>query len=183
MHRTGLVVAILAGALAVSGTAAPLTAQHEHEGHISPYAGQEASEIPSLTEQELDELRSGAGMGLARPAELNHYPGPKHVLELAEELALSSDQLALIEDIHGRMEAAAIDAGADVIEAERTLNMRFQHGHMDEGSLEEAVTRIAELSGRLRFVHLRAHLETTAVLTPGQIEEYDRLRGYAAADR
>ena len=32
-------------------------------------------------------------MGYARAAELNHYPGPMHVLELAESLELSADQL------------------------------------------------------------------------------------------
>ena len=33
-----------------------------------------------------------ASMGLALAGELNGYPGPKHVLELAAELDLSEDQ-------------------------------------------------------------------------------------------
>ena len=168
-----------AGWILAAAAAGPLAGQHEHGGHASPYAGQQTSEIPSLTERELEDLRTGAGMGLARPAELNHYPGPKHVLELAGDLGLSADQLTRIEEIHRRMEDAAVEAGAAVIDAERTLNARFSHGHIDEASLDEAVALTAELSGRLRFVHLRAHLETAGVLTPEQIAEYDRLRGYA----
>jgi hypothetical protein len=37
---------------------------------------------------------------------------------------------------------------------------------------------IGELSGRLRSVHLAAHLETRAMLHPDQIALYQRLRGY-----
>jgi len=72
-------------------SAAPLVAQHG-EHHQSPYAEQEGSGIAAMSRQEANDLRSGAGMGLARAAELNHYPGPLHVLELAEQLGLSAAQ-------------------------------------------------------------------------------------------
>ena len=35
------------------------------------------------------DLRAGRGMGLALAAELNGYPGPAHVLELADKLDLA----------------------------------------------------------------------------------------------
>ena len=35
---------------------------------------------------------AGAGMGYAKAAELNSYPGPMHVLELADRLGLTPDQ-------------------------------------------------------------------------------------------
>ena len=43
------------------------------------YAGQQARSIKALDDAEIDTLLNGRGMGLARAAELNHYPGPKHV--------------------------------------------------------------------------------------------------------
>src|SRR5215475_1130417 len=54
-----------------------------------PYAGFEQRPIKALSEQEVDDLRAGRGMGLALAAELNGYPGPSHVLELADRLDLS----------------------------------------------------------------------------------------------
>jgi hypothetical protein len=38
-------------------------------------------------------LLSGQGSGFAKPAELNGYPGPAHVLELAGPLGLDAPQL------------------------------------------------------------------------------------------
>jgi hypothetical protein len=53
---------------------------------LSPYTGQERREIKALSNEEIDRYLSGDGMGLAKAAELNHYPGPRHVLELADQL-------------------------------------------------------------------------------------------------
>jgi hypothetical protein len=47
----------------------------------STYTGLEHRTIKALSEQQVDDLQSGRGMGLALAAELNHYPGPVHVLE------------------------------------------------------------------------------------------------------
>ena len=49
-----------------------LSAQHEH----SPYVGLEIAEGTILTPEELQELRSGAGMRQALPAELNQHQVP-----------------------------------------------------------------------------------------------------------
>ena len=45
----------------------------------SPYAGQETREIKALSRDEINGYLSGDGMAFAKAAELNHYPGPKHV--------------------------------------------------------------------------------------------------------
>jgi hypothetical protein len=37
---------------------------------------------------------------------------------------------------------------------------------------------IGEIQGRLRAVHLAAHLETRAILSAQQVAQYDKLRGY-----
>ena len=76
------------------------------------------------------------------------------------------------------MQQRARDLGEQIIEAERHLNMRFANGHVDEGALREAMASIAELYGRLRFAHLRAHLAIASLLEASQVEAYDRLRGY-----
>jgi len=151
-------------------------AQHEHRE--SPYAGMESSEIPSLTPQELEGLRSGAGLGFAKPAELNRYPGPKHVLELTEPLGLTDEQRSEILGIESAMRIGAIELGNAIIDAERKLNTRFEHGHMDDETLAAATGKIARLYGELRYTHLRAHLTTRDVLTQKQVTAYDRLRGY-----
>ena len=55
----------------------------------TPYAGMEARPIKALSEQQVADLKAGRGMGLALVAELNGYPGPSHLLELADQLGLS----------------------------------------------------------------------------------------------
>ena len=168
--RTWLIFIVIA--LPITGIAQEL---HPH----SLYAGHEMSEIPSLTPAEFEQLRNGDGMGFARPAELNHFPGPKHVLELAAELGLTPEQQTRAQEIFAAMQQRARDLGEQIIEAERHLNVRFANGHVDEAALRGATASIAELYGRLRFAHLRAHLVVTSLLDASQVEAYDRLRGYA----
>ncbi|HYV03741.1 MAG TPA: hypothetical protein VFB82_04100, partial [Blastocatellia bacterium] len=62
----------------------------------TPYAGMQTRTIKSLSEQQVADLGAGRGMGLALAAELNGYPGPSHVLELADKLDLSVDQRASV---------------------------------------------------------------------------------------
>ena len=121
----------------------------------------------------------GAGLGYAMAAELNGHAGPKHVLELAEALELTPEQRAGVEASFARMKEAAVALGAEIVAAEEELDRRFSHRHLDEATLAELTARIAELEGRLRFVHLRAHLETDALLSPEQRDRYAELRGYA----
>lgn len=59
---------------------------------IQPYAGLETRQIKALSGEPVAELRAGEGMGLALAAELNGYPGPRHVLDLANQLGLTDEQ-------------------------------------------------------------------------------------------
>lgn len=158
--------------------ASTLPAQHVHAP--SPYAGAQSAEVPSLTPDELEQLRSGEGMGLARPAELNSYPGPRHVLELGESLGLTTDQREAVSAIQASMHQGAVALGERIISAEQDLNRRFHTGEATEASVREATLRVARLRGELRLTHLLAHLATAAVLSDDQIASYDRFRGYAA---
>ena len=65
-----------------------------------------------------------------------------------------------------------------MIERERALDRLFATGEMTPERLSGETSAIGELQGRLRSVHLGAHLETRAVLDPDQNALYQRLRGY-----
>lgn len=163
---------MLMGLAVIPGGAA---AQEAH----SPYVHQGSREVKTLSQQEVDDLLNAAGMGLARPAELNHYPGPRHVLELADSLALSAEQRRRVEASFADMQGRAKAIGRQILDAEKALDAAFAAGGVTEEALSAAVTRIADLQGELRTVHLRAHLAVREALTRHQILEYDRLRGYA----
>jgi len=156
----------------------PVQAQHMHAAGHSHYADQQQSHIPSITKDEFDQIRSGAGMGFAKPAELNHYPGPKHVLELADSLGLTEEQTTSIEAIRQNMANQAVALGTEYLHAEHELNELFSGGKATEELVIELTNAVGEKRSALRAAHLVAHLKTRQVLTPEQIEEYDHLRGY-----
>lgn len=143
------------------------------------YAGQQARDIKALSAQEQSDLLAGRGMGFARAAELNHFPGPAHVLELREKLGLSPDQVSAVRASFGRMEGAAKPLGAQLVAQERELDAAFSAGTLTPAQLTARTDAIGALQGRLRAVHLAAHLEMRSVLTAPQIAAYDALRGYA----
>ncbi len=45
----------------------------------SPYAGMQARPIKALSAEQIADLKAGRGLSLALAAELNGYPGPRHV--------------------------------------------------------------------------------------------------------
>ena len=88
----------------------------------SPYPGQEQRSIKALSDREISDLTEARGMGLAKAAELNSYPGPLHVLELARELDLTDTQRAATQSLYARMRERAQPLGTKIIEAERELD-------------------------------------------------------------
>jgi len=84
----------------------------------STHAGQATPEIKSLSAAEVQGYLEGREMGLAKVAELNGYPAPAHVLELATQLQLTPHQRAKAEHLKRSMKAAA-RLGYWLIEAER----------------------------------------------------------------
>jgi Spy/CpxP family protein refolding chaperone len=146
----------------------------------SPYAGEEARPIKSLSSQQVDGYLNGRGMGLAKAAELNSYPGPMHVLELKVQLGLTPEQAGQAQRAFDEMKARATELGRAIVERERELDESFAKKTIDERAMDEKVLQIGRLEAELRAAHLRAHLRMREVLTAGQIEEYDRLRGYRA---
>jgi len=143
-----------------------------------PYAGQESRDIKALSPAEIEDYLSGNGMGLAKAAELNHYPGPKHVIDLADELQLTADQRAKSQAVYDAMRQEAAELGRRIVNAERYLDRLFASQSITEATLQEHIHKIAASQGQLRLVHLKAHLAQRIVLTPQQVAHYNTLRGY-----
>ncbi|HWP43937.1 MAG TPA: Spy/CpxP family protein refolding chaperone [Blastocatellia bacterium] len=168
--RTWLAILILI----IAHTALAI-AQDKH----SAYSGEEKREIKALSPEEIKAYLEAQGMGLARAAELNHYPGPKHVLDLASELQLTETQAQEARSSFERMRREAARLGALIVERERELDRLFASRQIDASKLESLTREIARLQGELRLTHLKAHLEMRAALSDEQVKKYDHLRGYA----
>src|SRR5262245_40334747 len=97
---------LIPASIALVLATAPAAAQ-SHQ----PYAGLESRPIKALSAQQIADLRAGRGMGLALAAELNGYPGPAHVLELADRLALSDEQRAKVQALFDAMKSEAVPLG------------------------------------------------------------------------
>jgi Spy/CpxP family protein refolding chaperone len=154
-----------------------LTAQAQHQ-HPASYAGQQARPVKALSATDVDGYLNGRGMGLAKAAELNGYPGPMHALELAEKLNLSAAQKAAIQREFDLMHDSAVRLGQQVVEKETSLDRQFAGREITQASLETTLQELASLQARLRQTHLQAHLATRRVLSDEQVSIYNQLRGY-----
>ncbi|UCE31420.1 MAG: hypothetical protein JSW68_00155 [Burkholderiales bacterium] len=169
MSIAALICAVIAG---------PASAQHAGHGSASPYAGQQSRAIKSLSEEDIAELRRGGGWGLAKAAELNGMPGPAHLLELADQIALDAEQRTAIRAGYESMRDAAIAEGERLIALERELDAHFRQRTITDAELRRLLDAIAASLGRLRYIHLSTHLSTPSLLTEHQIARYKALRGY-----
>ncbi len=153
------------------------TAQHQHQQ--SPYVDLKTRDIKALSDEAIQEYRNGNGMSLALSAELNRYPGPRHVLALADVMGLDAEQTARVEAIRDAMTADAVRIGARIVDLERALDRAFSNRTIDSTRLASLTNEIGRLQGELRFVHLTAHLAVTEILSQTQVEEYEMRRGYS----
>ncbi|MCV2888384.1 Spy/CpxP family protein refolding chaperone [Ruegeria aquimaris] len=144
----------------------------------APYSGQQERDVSSFSAEDLEQLRAGAGWGLAKPAELNGWPGPRHVLDLADELGLSEAQQEEVQAVYDAMRAQAVEQGQALIAAEVALDAAFASGEIDEDSLVELLGAAERARAELRQTHLSAHLALGPVLTRHQKMTYNSLRGY-----
>jgi len=186
-----------AGKLLISGAAIVLTtlvtvavavhaADHAHSDRAQPshiktadeYRGQQDRAIKALSADEVAGYLQGKGLGLAKAAELNQYPGPSHVLALASELELTETQKDQTRKIFNEMQSTASELGYLLVESEGELDKLFANKSIDEQSLSSLVVQIGELDASIRYAHLRAHLQQRAVLSTQQIHRYNQLRGY-----
>ena len=148
------------------------------EAQHSPYTAATGREIKALSAEQVGQYLAGEGMGLALAAELNGYPGPKHVLELAAELELSADQEAAVRSVFAAMKERAAALGEEIVALERRLDRSFGEGRATPEQLRTDLDALGALQAELRFVHLAAHLSTRDLLTEAQRRRYEELRGY-----
>lgn len=160
--------------LCASSAACAFAADPRH----GTYAGQQDRAISSLSAGDVKAIEAGQGWGLARPAELNGYPGPLHVLELASELRLTKAQRDQVQAVFDRMQAAAMAQGRAFLTNEAQVDALFRSGRAEPEALRAALRQAALSKAALREIHLAAHLATTPLLTPRQRHLYARLRGY-----
>jgi hypothetical protein len=146
-----------------------------------PYSGFEGRAIKALSEQQIADLRAGRGMGLALAAELNGYPGPLHVLELANDLDLTSQQRGEVQELFAAMKAEAIPLGERLIAQEVDLDKAFATKTITTATLAASMDAIGATQAALRQAHLKYHLATVEVLLPAQIQRYAELRGYTGS--
>jgi Spy/CpxP family protein refolding chaperone len=144
----------------------------------TPYAGMQGRSIKALSDQQIADLNAGRGMGLALAAELNGYPGPSHVLELADKLNLTADQRANMQRLFDAMKDEAMPLGSKLIEQEAELDRQFASRTVTPESLKASTAAVAATQGILRETHLKYHLSTGSILTPAQMTKYAELRGY-----
>lgn len=121
-------------------------------------------------------LLNGDGAGMGAYAEANGYPGPKHVLELAEELGLTARQRADVREVFDEMKSRARSIGKMIVKVEEELHAAFASGMIKGESVEDDAESIGKLRGALRAAHLTAHLRTKELLTPDQVKRYVTLR-------
>lgn len=148
----------------------------------SPYAGEAQRDIKALSAEEIRGYLEGAGLGFAKAAELNGYPGPRHVLDLAGRLSLSLEQRTRVEEVFRLMQAEVQALGRKFIETEHALDRLFAEGRAQEGDVRALAEQSGRLEGRIRSAHLTAHLAMMEVLTPAQVAAYKRLRGYEGSE-
>lgn len=122
-------------------------------------------------------LLKGLGMGLGTIADVNNYPGPKQVIGLKTELGLTRDQLKKTEALDKVVSSSAVAKGEEIVFAEEELYKLFEAGTISEKALRPKLEQIGKLRADLRFIHLQAHLRMRQILTPGQIKQYNEIRG------
>jgi Spy/CpxP family protein refolding chaperone len=144
----------------------------------APYAGLEHRQVKALSAERVDDLLSGLGMGLALPAELNGYPGPRHVLDLADQLGLTPEQRSETERLFQEMRTRAAALGERIVAGEAALDELFAAGRASETAVRQAALELGRLEGELRALHLNYHLAMRDLLTREQTAAYQELRGY-----
>ena len=153
----------------------------QHNNFRSPYVEQLDSPVRGLSSLEVDNLLNGRGSGYARMAELNGYPGLRHVLDLSSQLNLSSQQETEIQAAFEQMQSQAKSLGKTIVSKEQELGESFASGKITNIELEKQTRELAKLYGELRKTHLQAHLQINPILSTEQIKKYNQLRGYEIA--
>jgi hypothetical protein len=135
--------------------------------------------VKALSVDQIKQYLQGGSMGYSKPAELNDFPRPERVLELAEPLELTAEQVAATQALLEAHKTQARGVGARLVDAERELEALFRSGRINSAALSSAVRRLVRVEGEYRLVHLEAHRRMHLLLSEEQIRRYAALRGVA----
>jgi Spy/CpxP family protein refolding chaperone len=179
-----MLIALAAAALGATGTAAQHTGQghqpgvmRDHSHHAGAPAGGTGHQRAEACAQEFESVvREGRGFGLAFAADQNGYPGPLHVLELKDRLALTPEQQSRMQALMDGMFAQARPAGVRLLEGEARLRALFAEGRTDEAAVRAVVAEVEKRRSEVRLVHLLTHLRTRDLLTEQQRAAYHAAR-------
>ena len=116
---------VLSALALVAATGISLTISNVAAQSTRPYAGLRARSIKALSAEQIADLKAGRGMSLALAAELNGYPGPRHVLELGEQLGLTDRQRVDVQRLFDQMTAEVVPIGEKLISQEAELDRLF----------------------------------------------------------
>ena len=145
---------------------------------VSRYSGEQTQIVKPLSAQEVDDLLNSRDHALATVAELTGYLSPARAVEIAEELRLRPEQMRAISDVKDQKTQAARPLGEQIVARIHELDGLFVSGFVSDDEISARANELGILFRRLRTVHLRSHLEVTAILTASQIARYNELRGY-----
>ena len=134
------------------------------------------AEAQDVIPPDRDGLLKGIGLDLAAVAELNNWPGPKHVLALKTELGLTRDQLKKTEAVEKGVVSSATAKGEEIVQLEEELAVMFQSGSANEKAVRTKLEQIGKARAELRYIHLQAHLRMKQILTPDQVKLYVELK-------
>ena len=81
--------------------------------------------------------------------------------------------------IYEEMKAQAVAKGESILAAERHLAALFSSGRPSAAEVTRVTGHLGAMQGELRAIHLLAHIEAARELSPEQVENYQRLRGYS----
>jgi len=142
-------------------------------------AGQAAHH--ACLEEERQAIERGQGFGMGLVADRNGFPGPRHILDMKDELKLSAAQVRDVEQLFDKMHSRAVELGNELLAREAELDRLFAQGVSEEAAVRRLLTESALLRAELRWVHINAHLEARELLSPEQRHAYHAAR-YASGE-
>ncbi len=78
------------------------------------------------------------------------------------------------------MNKQAVSLGQLIVEKENALDSLFANEKVNAENLIKLVAEIYKYKGKLRIVHLNAHIVQKSILISDQIRQYDLIRGYSS---
>jgi Spy/CpxP family protein refolding chaperone len=167
-------IGVVTGMTLLAGLAATGWAQHGHGAGGG--GGADHRRVQAYAAEFEQVVAGGRGFGMAFAADQNGYPGPMHVLELADRLGLTADQAARMRELMHAMFAESRPKGAALLAAEARLTQLFADGAASEAAVRAAVAEVERARSEVRLVHLLTHLRTRDLLTEEQRRLYHQAR-------